>query len=147
MKTSNKGVLVICLLAAVLGLNACKQEGPAEKAGQKVDQAVEQAGKTIDQAAEQAGKKIDQAGENLSGKSKKAGEYIDDTAVTAKVKAEIASDPILKTAQITVTTTRGVVRLSGIVDSQQSIERALEIIRKTKGVESVENTLVVKNTN
>jgi len=142
-----KGFLALCLLSTVIGLNACKQEGPAEKAGQKVDQAIEQAGKTIDQAAEKAGKKMDQAGETLSDKSKKAGDYIDDTALTAKVKAEIASDPVLKVAQITVTTTKGVVQLSGVVDSRQSIDRALEIIRKIKGVEAVENHLVAKGTN
>lgn len=145
MKTCSKGVLTVCVLGAVLGLNACKQEGPAEKAGKKVDQAIEQAGKTIDQATEQAGKKIDQAGETLSGRSKKAGDYIDDTALTVEVKAEIASDPILKVGQITVTTTQGVVRLSGVVDSQQGIERALEIIRKVKGVKAVENNLVAKS--
>ncbi len=136
---------MVCLLATVWGMSACKQEGPAEKAGQKVDQAIEQAEKTIDQATEQAGNKIDQAGETLSDKSKKAGDFIDDTAITAKVKAEIASDPVLKVSQITVTTTNGVVRLSGVADSQQSIDRALELTRKVKGAEAVENNLVVKS--
>jgi hyperosmotically inducible protein len=50
-------------------------------------------------------------------------------------------------SQISVTTTKGVVRLSGIVDSQQSIERALEITRKVKGVQLTENKLVVKSAN
>jgi len=145
MNMSYKGFLTVLVLASVLGLSACKQEGPAEKAGQKVDQAVEQAGKKIDQATEQAGKKMEQAGETISDKSKKAGEYIDDASLTAKVKAEIASDPVLKVSQITVTTNKGVVRLSGVVDSQQSIDRALEITRKTKGVLVTENNLVVKS--
>lgn len=146
MNVSYKGFLAVFVLASVLGLSACKQEGPAEKAGQKVDKAVEQAGKKIDQATEQAGKKIEQAGETLSDKSKKAGEYIDDAAITAKVKAEIASDPVLKMSQITVTTTKGVVRLSGVVDSQQSIDRALEITRKVKDVQVTENNLTVQST-
>lgn len=136
MNVSYKGIFVVVLLASVLGLSACKQEGPAEKAGQKIDKAVEQSDKKIDQAADKTGKKIEQAGE-----------YMDDTALTAKVKAEIAKDPLLKVSQITVTTTKGIVRLSGIVDSNQSIDRALEITRNIKGVQATENGLVVKSTN
>jgi hyperosmotically inducible protein len=72
---------------------------------------------------------------------------MDDATITGKVKTEIANDPVLKVSQISVTTTKGVVRLSGIVDSQQSIERALEITRKVKGVQLTENKLVVKSAN
>jgi hyperosmotically inducible protein len=80
----------------------------------------------------------------LGEKAKRAGEYMDDAAITAKIKAEILSDPLLKVSQINVTTTNGVVRLSGVVDSQQSIDRAMEIARSVKNVKSVENGLVVK---
>ena len=145
MNVTSKRFLVFLALASVLGLTSCKQEGAAEKAGQKFDQAIEQAGKKIDQATEKAGKKMEQAGEPVSDTSKKAGEYIDDATLTAKVKAEIASDPVLKVSPITVTTNKGVVRLSGAVDSQQSIDRALELTRKVNGVQVTENNLVVKS--
>jgi hyperosmotically inducible protein len=69
---------------------------------------------------------------------------MDDSAITAKIKAEILSDPLLKVSQINVTTTNNVVMLSGVVDSQQSIDRAMEIVRSVKNVKSVENNLVVK---
>jgi hyperosmotically inducible protein len=42
---------------------------------------------------------------------------MDDAAITAKVKAEILSDPLLKISQINVTTVNGMVKLSGLVDS------------------------------
>lgn len=144
MRVSLKGLFVVVSLAAVFGLSACKQEGPAEKAGQKVDQSLDQSGKKIDQAAEQAGKEIKKAGDTLSDKSKKAGDTIDDAAITATIKIEIAGDPLLKVSQVSVTTTNGVVRLSGVVDSQQSIDKALEIARNVKNVQSVESALVVK---
>lgn len=147
MSVSYKGLFIVFLMSSILGLAACKQEGPAEKAGEKVDKTVEQAEKKIDQATEQAGKKIEKAGDALSEKSKQAGEFMDDAAITAKVKAEIANDPRLKMFQISVTTTNGVVRLSGVVDSQQSIDRALEITRNVKNVKSTENGLVVKSAN
>ena len=147
MNASYKGLLVVTLLASVIGLSACKSEGPAEKAGQKVDSAVEQAGKKIDKATDEAGKKIEKAGAALSDKSKQTGDYMDDSAITAKVKADIANDSLLKIAQVAVTTTNGVVQLSGAVDSRQALDRAVEIARSVKHVQSVDNKLVVKSAN
>ena len=83
--------------------------------------------------------------ESLGERAEKAGQYIDDAAITAKVKTEIFADPALKVLQINVTTTNGVVTLSGVVDSQESIDRALEIARSNRDVKSVENNLVVKS--
>lgn len=51
-------------------------------------------------------------------KSNKAGVAIDDAAVTARVKAAIFTAPGLDTLQISVDTVKGVVRLSGLVDSR-----------------------------
>lgn len=145
MRISCKGLLVVFMLASVLGLAACNQEGPAEKAGEKVDKAVATADKKIEQATEQANKKIEKVGDELSDKSKKSGESMDDAAITVKVKAAIANDPVIKLSQITVTTTNGVVRLSGVVDSPQNIDRALEIARNVKNVLATENNLVVRS--
>lgn len=142
---AKKGLMIVLILIANLGLLACKQEGPAEKAGQKVDQAVDQAGKKIDQMTEQAEKKVERTKEALSEKGTKAEEYVDDAIITAKVKTEIANDPMLKMSQIEVTTTKGIVRLSGVVDSPQSIDRALSITRSVKGAQVTENHLVMKS--
>lgn len=72
------------------------------------------------------------------------GEYIDDTTITTKVKAEIFNDPMLKVLQINVESYKGVVQLSGFVDSRQAIERAVQIAGAVEGVKGVENSLVVK---
>jgi hyperosmotically inducible protein len=69
---------------------------------------------------------------------------MEDAAITAKIKAEILAESALKVFQIDVTTTNGVVTLSGTVDSQLSRERASEVARNNQGVTSVENNLVVK---
>ena len=131
MKLTYRGLFTVFFLSFVLGLSGCQQDGTAEKAGKKVDQ-----------AAESAGKSMEKAGEAVVEKGGKAGDYMDDSAITAKVKAEILSDPLLKVSQISVATTNGVVKLSGTVDSQQSIDRAMEIARSVKDVKSVENGLV-----
>ena len=72
------------------------------------------------------------------------GEYIDDSAITTKVKAAIFNDPTLKVFQINVETFKGEVQLSGFVDSAQSVKRAGEVARGVKGVKSVKNNLIVK---
>ena len=72
------------------------------------------------------------------------GEYIDDSGITASVKGAIYNDPMLKVGQISVETHKGVVQLSGFVDSRQAATRAVELARSVKGVKSVKNSLVVK---
>jgi osmotically-inducible protein OsmY len=78
-------------------------------------------------------------------KKESTGEYIDDTVLTTKVKTEIFNDPELKVLQINVETFKGVVQLSGFVDSEKAAARAVEIARSVKGVQSVKNNMVVKN--
>jgi osmotically-inducible protein OsmY len=73
-----------------------------------------------------------------------AGEYVDDTVITTKVKSAIFADSELKVFQINVETFKGVVQLSGFVNSAQSDTRAGEVARGVKGVESVKNNLIVK---
>jgi len=72
------------------------------------------------------------------------GEYIDDTTITTKVKAEIFNDPMLKVLQINVESYKGIVQLSGFVDSKQAAERATQIAGAVDGVRGVKNSLVVK---
>ena len=72
------------------------------------------------------------------------GEYVDDSVLTSKVKAEIFNDPMLKVLQINVESFKGVVQLSGFVDSAQASARAVELAKSVKGVQSVKNSLVVK---
>lgn len=72
------------------------------------------------------------------------GEYIDDTVITTKVKTAIFNDASLKSAEINVETFKGVVQLSGFVNSQADINRAVEVAQGVKGVQSVENSMQVK---
>ena len=72
------------------------------------------------------------------------GEYIDDTVLTTKVKTEIFNDPQLNVFEINVETFKGVVQLSGFVDSQATITRAVEMAKSVNGVQSVKNSLIVK---
>ena len=72
------------------------------------------------------------------------GEYIDDSLITSKVKAAFAADPTVKATQVKVETFKGTVQLSGFVDSRESAQRAVEIARSVKGVQSVKNDTVIR---
>ena len=72
------------------------------------------------------------------------GEYVDDAVITTKVKAEIFNEPSLKSAEINVETFKGMVQLSGFVNSQDDINRAVRVARSVKGVVSVKNDMRLK---
>src|SRR5580765_7737008 len=75
-----------------------------------------------------------------------AGEAIDDTGITASIQGKLIDDPVTKARQIEVETYRGVVQLSGYVDTQASKTRATELAMQTKGVHRVDNNLDVRVT-
>ena len=72
------------------------------------------------------------------------GEYVDDSVITTKVKSLLAADDFLKSFQIGVETFKGTVQLSGFVNAQNAVDKAIEITRSVKGVKSVKNNLIVK---
>jgi osmotically-inducible protein OsmY len=72
------------------------------------------------------------------------GEYVDDSVITTKVKSAIFNEPTLKSAEINVETFKGVVQLSGFVNSRDDINRAVEVARSVKGVTSVKNDMRLK---
>jgi osmotically-inducible protein OsmY len=73
-----------------------------------------------------------------------AGEYIDDSVVTTKVKAAIFNEPTLKSAEINVETFKGVVQLSGFINSTADMAKAVEITKGVNGVDSVKNDMRLK---
>jgi len=72
------------------------------------------------------------------------GEYVDDSVITTKVKAALLNEPGLSSAEINVETFKGVVQLSGFVTSRADINKAIEIARNVKGVNSVKNDMRLK---
>ena len=72
------------------------------------------------------------------------GEVVDDSVITTKIKSLLAEDEFLKSFQISVETRKGIVELSGFVDTQKSKDKAGQIARGVGGVKSVQNALIVK---
>ena len=69
------------------------------------------------------------------------GEHIDDTTITTSVKTKLAAEKGATLTRIQVDTDRGVVQLSGVVDSPAEKARAEQIARGVNGVKSVKNNL------
>jgi len=137
MQGNFKLIAIALLLAA--GLSACDKPGPAEKAGKQIDQTASEAGKKI-------GETVDKAEKIASEQSAKTVQAVDDTEITTKVKAAIFAEPGLKTLQISVDTVKGVVTLSGTVDSQANSDRAKAVTGAVAGVREVINKLVATPT-
>lgn len=138
MKVAKNFKLIGVTTLLIAGLAACDKPGPAETAGKKIDQ-------TANKVGEKMGEAADKVGDQLGAQSAKAGVAIDDTEITTKVKAAIFAEPGLKTLQISVDTVKGIVTISGSVDSQSVSNRAKELASAVAGVNDVENRLVVKS--
>src|SRR5687768_4759455 len=137
MKVIENFTLIGISMLFAVGLTACGKPGPAETAGKKIDKTASEAGRRLGEATDEIGKKLGEQGE-------KASVTIDDAEITTKVKAGIFAEPGLKTLQIAVDTIKGVVTLSGSVDSWPSSERAEALAGAVAGVKEVKNLLVTK---
>ena len=72
------------------------------------------------------------------------GEQIDDATLTAKVKAALLQAPDVKGMQINVDSDRGAVQLSGFVESQTQIDKAVQIAKGVSGVREVHGKMTIK---
>lgn len=76
--------------------------------------------------------------------AQKAGAYIDDSVITAKVKAALVGDKQVSAMKIAVSTKEGVVTLKGAVPSAEVGQHALQLAAGIEGVKDVKSELTVK---
>jgi hyperosmotically inducible periplasmic protein len=73
------------------------------------------------------------------------GTYVDDSVITAKVKAALLKEPQLKSMDVSVETYRGEVLLSGFVRNETQRDKAKKVATKISGVSSVKDAMIVRN--
>jgi osmotically-inducible protein OsmY len=73
------------------------------------------------------------------------GEYLDDAAITTKIKTKLLGDPVVSGFAVSVETFRSRVVLSGFVNSQTQVDRAIALAREVPGVREVQSALVIKS--
>jgi hyperosmotically inducible protein len=88
--------------------------------------------------AKEVGTQIGQKGAEVAKEaSEVAKDAFSDGSLTAKIKAKMALDDMVRARDISVSTTDGVVTVSGTVHSKAERERALQLAKETKGVRQV----------
>ncbi len=80
----------------------------------------------------------------LKGAATTVGNKIDDSVVTTRVKSALLADTTVKSFDIAVQTRKGEVQLSGFVDNQGQIDRAIAVARGAEGVSAVTNNMSIK---
>jgi len=81
---------------------------------------------------------------SLKGAPTSIGTKVDDTVITTRIKSVLMADVGVKSADIAVVTRNGEVQLSGFVNNQGQIDRALEISGGVEGVIKVSNDMSIK---
>lgn len=164
-KCEEKGSKTACLVE-----NKDKPDTALERAGEKTRNAIagavdktKEAGRnvadktkeltagaaaTTERAAENAGDKTRATASNAADKTENAGSRtasnMSDAAITAKVKAGLAAEKDTSALAVKVETEKGVVMLSGFVDSKAEAARAEKVAKGVEGVTRVKSTLKVK---
>ncbi|HEX5222057.1 MAG TPA: BON domain-containing protein [Verrucomicrobiae bacterium] len=77
--------------------------------------------------------------------TRNAGEYINDESLDARVTTALNESPEYKLNSVTVQSFRGVVQLSGFVNTPDQRSKAGEIARQVPGVKGVENNITIKS--
>lgn len=86
---------------------------------------------------------INAADKDKAGPATAAGQYVDDAAITTKVKTKFAEDKFVRSTSISVETLHGVVTLSGSAQSASEKSRAEDLASAISGVKSVKNDIAV----
>ncbi|MGX9220920.1 BON domain-containing protein [Massilia varians] len=153
-KCEEKGSKTACLVE-----NKDKPDTALERAGEKTRNAIagavdktKEAGRNVaDKTREMTGR-TERAAENAGDKTENAAERagsrtasnMSDAAITAKVKAGLAAEKDTSALAVKVETEKGVVMLSGFVDSKAEAARAEKVAKGVEGVTRVKSTLKVK---
>ncbi len=96
-------------------------------------------------ATDKAHSTANTAGEKIDNSMNKVGNFMDDSSITAKVKAALVDADDIKSTDISVETEKNVVTLSGFVESQAQAEKAVSVAKGVEGVKSVSDKLHVRD--
>ncbi|ENL1642383.1 molecular chaperone OsmY [Raoultella ornithinolytica] len=83
------------------------------------------------------------AGQAVDSSLNKVGDFMDDSTITARVKAALIDDKNIRSSDISVKTENKVVTLSGSVDSAEQKDLAVNAAKTVKGVTTVNDQLNV----
>lgn len=135
--------LIASAIGATVVLTACGKTDDGQTVGQKVDQSIATAEAKTSELKAEAKEGLAEAKASAEHAADSAAQKIDDAAVTATINAELVKDPALSAIKIDVDTQDGRVLLSGKAPTTDARDRATRIASAVKGVQSVDNRLVI----
>ncbi|SBV91101.1 conserved exported hypothetical protein [uncultured delta proteobacterium] len=127
---------------AFLGFCLCLSPAYAAQGGavETVKEGARDAAQAVKESAQDAAHGI---GKATSEATQAVGEYVDDAAITAAVKSKFLAQKGLDSMDISVTTSDGVVLLSGGVEHEAQISLAERVAKEVNGVKKIVNNLIV----
>lgn len=142
----------LLLCTALLSATGCDNDaGSAQTVGQKLDRTLDTASEKIDATTARLGAGVGAAGEvvtatsgALAAKAQDVGRIVDDSAITASIKADLLKDPQLSALRIDVNTVKGEVTLKGEAPSETARQRASTLASAIVGVRQVRDEMSVK---
>lgn len=146
----------VAAAACAVALAACGQHSnDGTTVGQKIDNAAQKteqvAREGVDKAKDSMASAEDKmksgsstASQDVKDAGNKVATAVDDASITASVSASLAKDPDLSAIRIDVDTKSGNVKLQGPAPTAAAKDRATELAKNVKGVNSVDNQLVIK---
>ena len=120
---------------------ADKVKAAAATVAEKTREVAHSAARKTDNALDRAGDRTADTTHDAAGKTRIAAS---DTAITTKVKADLVKEPNLDSLGIHVETEKGVVMLSGFVNSKEEADKAVKVAKGVDGVTSVRSAIKVK---
>jgi hyperosmotically inducible protein len=143
-KTREVAATVADKTRAAASTVAQKTENAAENVGDKSRQVAAETRQETREAAVKTDNATDRAADKTRDAGRTTAVAASDTALTTKVKASLLAQPELKSMGIHVETEKGVVMLSGFVESKAEADRALKAAKAVEGVSSVKSAIKVK---
>ena len=143
-KTKEVASTVVDKTRAAASTVAQKTENAAENVGDKSRQVAADAKQETKEAAARTDNATDRAADKTRDAGRTTAVAASDTALTTKVKANLLAQPELKSLGIHVETEKGVVMLSGFVESKAEADKAVKAAKEVEGVNSVKSAIKVK---
>ena len=125
-----------------------KTKNAAKIVADKTERAVDRITDKTDRATDTAAVKTDRAGDRMAASTDhaaaKTGKVVADSVITTKVKADLFKEPELSATAIHVETEKGIVMLSGFVDTKADADKAVRLAKSVEGVSQVKSAIKVK---
>jgi hyperosmotically inducible protein len=116
----------------------------ADKTERAVDRMAVGTERAVDRTADRAAVTTDRVRDKTQSVAARTGKVVADSVITTKVKADLFKEPALSAMAIHVETEKGVVMLSGFVDSKADADKAVRLAKSVDGVTQVKSAIKVK---